>query len=231
MKNYGKIIRTYVILENMYNAKYNEDTFKWRGKSDYLDLLSFNAVRAHAVHAQESDIVLSTMVVLEVFVEVYKILNLREKLDIIDDIDAHLLEEMRKVEQFEDIVNVLCRKANISLIGDAVEFDNLSAFDKVLQTKALDENDLAILRRIFPLFEGEYEHYNVEVDEDFMIRQIGKWQTGCNDDIEKSYEEAANFLEQYSLINNSLYERIRQDTGCIESSDRKDMLKKFYQSR
>lgn len=252
MKNYSRVFRNCVIYQNELNAKLNPITSGWNTRSDYQELLTYNTVRAmHVVAskdvADENDMdnisldcrshkIMTMMCLLSLFVDMYKILNLREKLDIINDIDAKLLDKMRNASKIDEIYAILLDAANVPLMTQALGFSDLSIYDKILQIKALDDKDLEILKDIFPVFDslsedkeyqGEYTAYNIEVDEAFMIRQMKKRTGPWKDNPEKCYEDAANFLDQYSILNNSLYKQISETTGYTKLGDTKGMLKKL----
>lgn len=242
---YGKILRKFIENQNKVNFAINPYVTALKSRSDYPDVITYlifealcndATIKNFDEEAMDNDSIndrahylTANMAILAVFVNAYRILNLREKMDIINALDEALLAEMRAVKDLNDIIRVLKRDANISLIAEAVRFSDLSIYDKVLQMKALEESDVDFLMGIFPLFEDEYNHYNVEVNEAFMARQIKKWPAQFNGDVEKAYEDAARFLDKYShYINKGLYERLVERTNCDEASDDMEtMLKKF----
>lgn len=255
IKSYSEILRKYVNDQIKLNAQSNSAIAGWKVRDDYKELLTYNTLKAlHAVATSEQisetgldyfsetmrlNKMLMAMSLLTVFVDMYKILNLREKLDIINELDASLLEKMRNAEELDQIYKIILNASNLPLVTQALDFSNLSIYDKVLQIKALDEDDLAFIRRAFEPFEisfgegedkmyqSEYEAYNVEVDEAFMIRQIQKWKDTWKNNPEKSYEDAAKFLDQYTILNNALYKDLVDKTGYTEANDTKGMLKKL----
>lgn len=239
----GKQLRNYIATLNKINLTCNPYAMSLKGRSDYPDVVSyvsFCAICANAENTnfdkesmdaisvyQRSIYVHSSMVVLQIFVDTYKILNLREKMDIINALDEALLKKMRECKDISDIISVLRNETNISLIAEAARFSDEPVYDKVLQMKALEESDVEFLMGLFPIFEEEYNNYNVEVNEAFMARQIRKWPGQFNGDVEKAYEDAAHFLDQYSILNNSLYERIAEQTNHEVTDDTEAMLRKF----
>ncbi|MCX4364835.1 MAG: hypothetical protein OSJ70_03585 [Bacilli bacterium] len=243
MENYGKILRKFINYQNYTNAVVNNCVAEWQSRRDYQEALNFKTVNALSIFACNNDYneeglddrsvdrrgfkLTAMCCTLEMYVDMYRVLNLREKLDIINDLDAHILEELRKCKSIEDIRKIFSHESLSSLMVEALNFSDLSVYDKVLQTKALDEEDIAKLKEMFPLFEGEYDSYNVEVNEAFMIREMQKWKDIWPNDPEKSYEDAANFLDQYSILNNSLYISLSEKTGYAKLGDTKGMLKKL----
>ncbi|MDE6141921.1 MAG: hypothetical protein K2G03_04900 [Bacilli bacterium] len=243
MENYGKIIRNFINFQICVNANYNNCINEWRTRRDYQEVLAYKAIQAFSAAAlydkvnlesmdevsmeERKNKLMSVWAILEVYVDMYKILNLREKLGVINDIDAHLLEILRECMSVDDVVKTIMHEALAPLMREAINFSGISIYDKVLQTKALDDEDIAKLKSMFPLFEGEYEAYNVVVDEAFMIRQMSKRTGPWKDNVEKCYDDAANFLDQYSILNNSLYLSISEKTGCSELNDTKGMLIKL----
>lgn len=255
IKSYSEILRKYINDQIYLNSKTNPTTFGWKVRDDYKELLAYNTIKAMQAVSTTNQIsdtamdsysetmrlnkLMMTMGLLTVYVDMYKILNLREKLDIINSLDASLLEKMRNAKDFSSIYAILLNPANLALVVQALNFSNLSIYDKVLQIKALDEEDLAFIEKIFEpfgisfgegtdkLYQSEYEAYNVEVDEAFMIRQMKKWKDTWKNNPEKSYEDAANFLDQYTILNNSLYKSLVSKTGHTKLNDTKGMLKKL----
>lgn len=246
VETYGKILRRYVLFQNELNKMSNPTMSKYRGRNDFDEINSFNTLRglgrislgqekltSFGYSPVDSDlaIAISTMVIMELFVDMYKILNLREKLDIINDIDANLLIKMRETKDFEKIVFLLLDEANGPIILQALNFSEISIYDKVLQMKALDSKDVSLLMELFPLFESEYNAYNIEVNEDFMAREIKKWPDIFDGNVEKAYEDAAAFLDQYSVINANLYDRIAEMTNLSNVDGTEAMLRKFMELR
>ncbi len=242
MENYGKILRKFINFQNSMNARVLSCENEWRNSRDYQEVFNFKTINAFLVFANkeidETSIddysvtirqykVETILALLEVFSGMYRILNLRGKLGIINALDESLLAKMRKCKGIEDIAKILSHESVAPIMLDAVNFSDLSIYDKVLQIKALDEEDLAFLRGIYPLFEGEYEAYNVEVDEAFMIRQMRKWKDIWKNNPEKCYDDAAKFLDQYTILNNSLYKSLVNKTGHATLNDTKGMLKKL----
>lgn len=83
---------------------------------------------------------------------------------------------------------------NISKFVQAtLEFMDASTYQKIAYLSALDEDDIKILSEFNPFFKEEYDHFNVPLDEDFLIRQISKWLNG-NNNIDTSLEKCAEFI-------------------------------------
>lgn len=246
MENYGKVLRNFVLFQNKLNKAANPDAIQYQNLDDYEEIVALKTLRAFSQFASSKGLlfsfgrvpldegtikVLSTIVVMELFVDVYKVLNLREKLHIINAFDETLLKKMRETKDFDKIVSFLFDESNGLNILYALNFSELSVYDKVLQTKALDDDDIALLTEMFPLFQGEYDAYNVLVDENFMAREITKWPAQFNGDVDKAYADAAAFLDQYSIINASLYEKIADMTEFNHKKDTQAMLRKFMELR
>ena len=114
-------------------------------------------------------------------------------------------------------------------------YNEISGFDKVLLNKCLEETDINILKNVNPFFESEYNATNVDVDLDFLKRQIEKWQKSYPDDIEKSYMEASYFLFDLYKINKEecesvIIDLIRQDLGIYSCNEERENTIKIGQA-
>ncbi len=97
----------------------------------------------------------------------------------------------------------------------AMEFDSLSAYKKVLYTKALSEKDVAKLCSFNPFFIEEYVHFNVDVNETFLLRQMKKWMKSF-DDFDKTLKETTSFIEQYQHIDTTLLKDLEEKYGHVD---------------
>ena len=97
----------------------------------------------------------------------------------------------------EDSYNFLvCDLKSIGYFVKATnDFDNMSAYDKVLMIKSLEEENRELLNKLNPFFIEEYNKLNVNVDRIFIMRQIVKWINGTGDAVH-AIEETAIFLSK-----------------------------------
>lgn len=82
--------------------------------------------------------------------------------------------------------------AQTELVSASLEFIDSPAFEKVLGFKCLDEDDISILSSITPFFQEEKEKYGIEINKDFLIRQINRWKKVATED--ESISAASDFL-------------------------------------
>lgn len=74
------------------------------------------------------------------------------------------------------------------------DFYNNSAYYKVLLMKSLSEEDVQKLKDFNFMFEEEYNHFNVDITKEFIIRQINKWLHAFPDNNLRAFTETASFL-------------------------------------
>lgn len=86
-----------------------------------------------------------------------------------------------------DIKNVM------KFVQASLDFVDASAYQKIAYLSALDEDDIKALIEFNPFFKEEYDHYNVPLDDKFLVRQITKWINGKNN-IDTSLEKCAEFI-------------------------------------
>ncbi|MCH5166664.1 MAG: hypothetical protein J1F35_02105 [Erysipelotrichales bacterium] len=126
--------------------------------------------------------------------DLYLKLNRESALDIISDSDRVFFKQILRAIEKNDFSLLLTNRMTINKFLDATfEFMDASAFLKVEMFKCLDEDDLELLSSFNPFFMDEYNTYNVEINQHFMIRQITKWINRFKDE-ERAINEAAKFL-------------------------------------
>ncbi len=125
-----------------------------------------------------------------------------------------------------------------SMVSSLERFPDLSGYEKVLQTKSLNEQENIYLIKNNPFYEYEKNKYDIEITLDFIKKHIGIWQK-CFNDEEKSYDGAADFIYKLNIIRtqeakNLLMQiceflSVKYDEKILLSkSQLKELLKKYY---
>lgn len=136
--------------------------------------------------------------------DLYVYLNLINKLQGLEDRELSLFLELKECLEDGTVNSLFINSRSLKYIRKAtLSYKEASAFDKVLYVKALDENDINLLSKYNPLFMDEYNHFNVELNNDFLIRQITKWINAFKDE-NKAYMAAASFICNLYHINKEL---------------------------
>ena len=131
-----------------------------------------------------------SVLVLDLFLK----LNRENELDIISEKDKKLFNQIVSAMKRNDFNLLITNRMTINAFLDAtLEFMDAPAYLKVEMFKALDFEDIELIKNFNPFFSEEYEKYNVDIDQRFMVRQITKWINGKKDE-ELAINEAARFL-------------------------------------
>lgn len=154
-------------------------------------LIQDSAMKQNAIN---NNIIHIAMVKSVVVLDLYLKLNREYKMGTISENDNKLFERILKAIKNQDFTFLLNDLKTINQYIDAtMEFMDASAFSKVEMIKALDEDDIALISTFNSFFEEEYAKYNVEINKDFIMRQINKWINGTKDE-ELAINKSAEFL-------------------------------------
>lgn len=80
------------------------------------------------------------------------------------------------------------------LVQASLDFLDSSAYEKVLSFKCLDAENVYVLTNISPYFTDDLIRYAIDINREFLIKQINKWKFATNE------EEAINAASEF-LIN------------------------------
>lgn len=241
MERYSKLIRAFFRTQVNINNEFQEKAFPTLTKQEIEVNVSDNlcqyiatmAVTNPNTYELKRHVLYASFLAVQLFSDLYRNAVYYQKCcenNVLVNIVNELLSSISDVSDMEGIARVLNdTKAGRLAYLASLEFDNLSVYNKVLRIKALTIEDVEYLKKLNPFFEEEYDTYNVEVNSEFFIRQIGKWQKIFKDDIDKSYTDAVNFLLDYRKLDSdtayNLISSIVNDYGNNEYSDEKDRLK------
>lgn len=104
-----------------------------------------------------------------------------------------------------------------SLVKASLEFLDSSAYDKVLAFKCLDTDDAITLVSINPYFTDDLKRYSIDINRDFLIRQINRWKAAFTE--EESINAAATFLIDAFNMNINIEELVVDIINHAESED------------
>lgn len=238
-RNNSKIIRDYVMEQfNLINNLDNNLTFEDKAQILFDSMDNFE--NDNYLHY-----LISPSVIDKIDFEAYRIITILSRIQMYTDyymssklqdklIGSYELINFPKVDSYDKLKEVSSDKENrikmlnkIKMLESLKEYYNSSGFDKVLYAKCLDKKDVNHLKAINPFFEYEYNSSNVEINLDFMIKHIEKWQKSYQDDIDLSYLMASNFVfDLYKIkreeAENLLINLFKQDLGIISSTNLDD---------
>lgn len=90
-------------------------------------------------------------------------------------------------------------KVEAQLVKSSLDFLEMSAYDKILSFKCLDEDDYRVLTSITPLFQEEKIKYDVIIDRNFLIKHINRWKKQFTE--EEAINAASKFLIEAFKMN------------------------------
>lgn len=125
-----------------------------------------------------------------------------------------------------------------SMVSSLKKFPDLSAYEKVLQTKCLSEKENIYLMGKNPFYEYEKNKYDIDITLDFIRKHIGIWQKKFNDE-EKSYDGAVDFIYKLNIIRTEEAKNLLMliceflsvnydEKLLLSKSQLKELLKKYY---
>ena len=228
-QNISKQIREYVykqcdLIEEIFNGITDEETaiilfdsmnnFESNSKVHLLNgynvpnVLDFGTLRLTALFTR-----------VQMYTDYYRSVKLQDKL-----YGTEVLNSFPKVKSYENLKEFFnTNKNKYEMLDSLKEYHESSGFDKVLFAKCLDKRDIKHLKTINPFFEYEYNKCNANIDLDFIIKHIEKWQKHFPDDLNISYDQAARFVFELHTLRkeeaeNLLLDLFREDLGIISST-------------
>ncbi len=88
--------------------------------------------------------------------------------------ELRLFRQMDEVMDFDDYFGTINREFVKKAFQYMLEYDHLTAYDKVLRSH-LVRDKVEQIYKINPYYQSEYEKYNVEINLDFIYRQLTKY--------------------------------------------------------
>ena len=196
-----------IFFESMDNFESSSPIHILRGH-DVPDVVDFKILRGITIFSR-----------IQLYTDFYRSMKLQDKL-----FGTDRLESYPRVKSYDDIKKMSENDiVKYEMLDSLMEYNESSGFDKVLFSKCLDESDVKYLKSINMFFEEEYEKSNINVDLDFIVKHIEKWQKSFPMDINISYDQAAKFIfDLYKLkkeeAENFLVDLFREDLGIISST-------------
>lgn len=145
-----------------------------------------------------------TMIRNQMFIDSYKSLNLKEKLGTLAHEDKFDLQMFRNnMEPFKrlELSRCIYTTMAVDMLNEILNYKNLSVYEKILQVKALSQDDIKILSENSPFFEEDIKKYDVPIKKEFIIDRINRLNASkFKDDNEKTYEETADFIFKLAKI-------------------------------
>lgn len=165
-----------------------------------------------------------TMVKYQLYIDYYKKLNLKESLGVISEKEADHLEKLRNNSSFEKVIELT--KDNESeipykMVDAFFDFSKTSIYEKVLQIKALNDDDIKTLTNINPFFLIEKNKYDIDISLSFIKDRINKLNGGIfKENQDRTYDETVNFIFDLNQVRKeeatSLLDEIMVESGDID---------------
>lgn len=226
MENYTKRIREilhyiYTTTRNYASSEYAITDEEYIKKSVLLSL-SFSETQ---LFQNDIDYVVTlgiiTMIRYQMYNDLYKHVNLKEKLGTANYKEKFFLDELRnhmsltgRLEVSRDDNSTLA----IDMLTETLDYNKKSVYDKILEIKALSKNDIKQLSENNPYFIEEIEKYDISITKEFIIDRINRLNSSVfKNNNEQTYKETADFILNLSKITDK--EDTVLDDLVIEYSD------------
>lgn len=160
----------------------------------YIDEDLKKLYKASEEKTYKTIIVEVAMVIMVMICDTYEHLRNKEKLQGLDDDEQILLYRILAGITDNDFNYILNDSASLEYCVDVTEmYLEESALRKIELAKSLSEEDVATLSKFNIYFEEEYNHYNIEITEQFLLKHLNIW-------IKKSgLEEGINTITSFVL--------------------------------
>lgn len=173
-------------------SKYYISLFNLLSNKELYDKYSYLMPNREKYHIYIVEIELVILVVIQ---DLYISLKEKEKLKEITDEEQSMFEILKKCISENNYETLLNEPKTIrKIVAPLIEMLNASALRKVELMKALEDEDIKLLSSINPFFLEEYDHYNISITEEFLIKHIDIWSK------KKDYETAISMITNF-LIN------------------------------
>ena len=134
------------------------------------------------------------MIIMVMICDAFEYLQTKEKLERLDDEEQTLLYKIIAGITHNDFRNILNDSSSLEYcVNITQKYVEESALRKIELAKSLSEDDVATLSNFNIYFEEEYNHYNIEITEEFLLKHLKIW-------IKKSgLEEGINTITKFIL--------------------------------
>lgn len=146
-----------------------------------------------------------TMIQYQLYIDYYKKLNLDKKLkrnfQELSEITFEKLNNSNTPKEIVGFVSLLDTHIPYCMLDTMLEYDKTSVYEKILQVKALDSEQVQKLVSINPFFETEVNKYDIDISLSFIKDRINRLNTGTfSDNKDRVYNETADFIYNLSKI-------------------------------
>jgi len=209
-KNNSKKIRNY-ILEQYYiiDELFNElteieknqilfDVVEAFDNKNVLDEISDNNIDFRRYQT------VSKLSKIQIFTDYYRYKKISDKV-----YGSRFINSIPKINSYEDL-DKYCKNpyTRHEMIEAVKEYGESTKLDRILLNKCLDIKDVKYLKSVNPFFEYDYNKYNINIDLDFIIKQIKKWQKFYPQDVSLSYDILSRFIFQLNYCRKEEAEKL-----------------------
>lgn len=138
--------------------------------------------------------VLKTCIYIQSYTDFYIIGRYQNLIEENDDEFGKI--EYKIIEEFFNNVGLY-----IIMLDSMREFNNMSAYKKIILMKSMNEEDNKKLKNINPFYEYEKNKYDIEINKELILSQMSKWEKSFGFD--RSLEETINFIFELNYLNPS----------------------------
>ncbi len=149
------------------------------------------------------------------YIDYYKRLNLKQKLGIISSDESNEFrilknnsDSLLKLNLSRDAFNKLAH----NMLNTTLTYDKTSVFDKILEIKALEKEDIEVLGSNMLFFDEDFQKYNLDITKEFLVDRINRLNNGrYKEDNEKSFHEVTDFIFKLYKVNEDEGEKLFDD--------------------
>ena len=175
---------------------------------------------------EESIIKTGTIIVMinyQLYIDYYKKLNLDNKLkrdyQELSEITFEKLNNSNTPEEITNLIALLDTHIPYCMLNTMLKYDKTSVYEKILQVKALDSEQVKKLVSINPFFETEVDKYDIDISLAFIKDRINRLNAGTfSDNKDRVYNETVDFIYNLSKIRKNEAASLL-DEIIIESED------------
>lgn len=154
----------------------------------------FNLTEEQAETFYNSEVFSKGMIMALLIQDLFLKLNRESLLGTINEQDERLFKILNNAIEKDDFKIIFTDLKSVpEFVKATLHFADLSAYNKVEMFKCLDFQDMQMLQAINPNFFDEYKKYAIDINQEWIMRQINKWINHSKDEYQ-AFKETAQFL-------------------------------------
>ena len=188
------------------------------GNSDVSKIILINNIISLKDSDNKEDYIKYYLSVSVLFSDLYKKLNLKKRLNILNEEDIIVFQILNNYNNLDNFINDSSRDIGLlaQLIEATLDFNELSILGKMNLMKSLNEEEVLYLNNICPTFYYDKDSY----DKDFSCEQYYKFFKNINKNHRKNHINTINSIKLITDYINNL--------GINRKEEFKKIVKEYY---